>query len=213
VQLRQAKTVGAMDQNGVRCWHIDTGLDDGRAQQEVKALRMKVTHDRLQFALRHLPVAHHHARLRHQLAQFYSAVLDGFDFVMQKVHLTAPAQFAQYRLADRTIAFLANEGLDRQAALGGSGNHREIPQPLHAHRKRAWNRGGGERQHVHLGAQVLEHLLLAYAEAMFLVNDHQAEPGKLHIGREQFVGANHNVDLAFGDSIERLTHLFCTSEA
>ena len=38
MQLRQAELVGAADDDGVGAGHVDAGLDDGRAQQQVVAL-------------------------------------------------------------------------------------------------------------------------------------------------------------------------------
>ena len=67
VQLRQAELVGAADDDGVGGGHVDAGLDDGRAQQQVVALRDEVAHHVLQLALGHLAVGDGDARLGQQL--------------------------------------------------------------------------------------------------------------------------------------------------
>ena len=48
-------------------------------------------------------------------------------------------------------------------------------RPRHRHLQRARDRRGGEREHVDVGAQLLELLLVGDAEALLLVDDHQAE--------------------------------------
>jgi hypothetical protein len=52
---------------------------------------------------------------------------------------------------------------------------------------------------VHVGAQCLQRLLLAHAEALLLVHDHQPQVGEAHVRLQQAVGADDDVDLALGD--------------
>src|SRR5450631_4180220 len=56
VQLRKAELVGAVDEDRVGGRHVDAGLDDRRAQQQVRALVVEVAHHALQLALAHLAV-------------------------------------------------------------------------------------------------------------------------------------------------------------
>ena len=81
--------------------HVDAGLDDGRAQQHVVALRDEVAHHALELALGHLAVRDRDARLGQQLLQRLAPVLDGLDLVVQEVDLAAALELAQHRLADR----------------------------------------------------------------------------------------------------------------
>ena len=122
---------------------------------------------------------------------------------MQKISLTAAAQFAQQRLADCAVGLAPHEGLDRQSLLRRSGDHREVADAFQAHRQRARNRGGGQGQHVDLGAQRLEGFFLAHAESMLLVDDDQPEPLEDNVAAEQLVRADHDVDRAVGHAIER----------
>ena len=66
VQLRKAEAVRPVDDDGVGARHVDAGLDDGRAQQDVEALLVKVAHDVLELALGHLPVGDPDLRFGHQ---------------------------------------------------------------------------------------------------------------------------------------------------
>ena len=132
--------------------------------------------------------------LRHQRLQRLEAVLDRLHVVVQEVDLAAALELAQHRFADRARAFIAHEGLDGEAALRRRRDHRQIAQALERHAQGARNRCGGERQHVDLGAHRLDHLLVPDAEAVLLVDHEEAEARELHIGRQQLVRADDDVD-------------------
>ena len=76
-------------------------------------------------------------------------------------------------------------------------------RPLERHVERARDRRRGERQHVDLGAQPLQPLLLAHAEAVLLVDDDEAEALELDVGLQQLVRADDDVDRAVGEPFER----------
>ena len=67
-----------------------------------------------------------------------------------------------------------DERLDREPPLRRGGDHREVADALERHRERARDRRRGQRQHVDLGAQLLQLLLLPHAEAVLLVDDDEA---------------------------------------
>ena len=69
VQLREPETVGAVDQDGVGRRHVDAGLDDGRADQDLEAPVVEIEHQLLELALAHLAVADADRRFRHQAAK------------------------------------------------------------------------------------------------------------------------------------------------
>jgi hypothetical protein len=130
VQLREAKLVGAAHDDGVGRGHVDAGLDDGRAQQDVEALGHKVAHHALQLALGHLAVGHGDAGFGQDLFELLAPVLDGLDLVVQEVALAAALQFTQHGLADHACALVAHKGLDRQAPLRCGGDDRQVAQPF-----------------------------------------------------------------------------------
>ena len=203
VQLRQAELVGAADHDGVGAGHVDAGLDDGRAQQQVEALRDEVAHHLLELALAHLAVRHRDARLGHQLFEVLAPLLDRLDLVVQEVDLSAALQLAQHGLADQARALVAHEGLDRQPPLRRGGDHAQVAQALERHAQRARDRRGGQRQHVDLGAHRLDRLLVAHAEAVLLVDHQQAQALELHVLGQQLVRADHDVDAAVGHARQR----------
>ncbi len=213
MQLRQAELVGAAHDDGVGRGHVDAGLDDGRAQQDVVALRHEVAHHLLQLALGHLAVGHGDARLGQYLLELMAAVLDGLHLVVQEVALAAALQLAQHRLADHARALVAHEGLDRQAPLRRGGDHRQVAQAFQRHAQRARDGGSGEREHVHFGAQLLHLLLVAHPEAVLLVDDEQAQVVELGGFTQQLVRAHHDVHRAVADALDGRGDLLAGAEA
>ena len=161
-------------------------------------------HHALQFALGHLAVADDDARLGQQLRQLLAHVLDGLDLVVQEVDLAAALELAQQASRIRPFGPAADEGLDRQPFLRRGGDHREVAQAFERQSERARDRRRGQRQHVDLGAQRLQRFLLAHAEAVFLVDDDQAEAREVDVLLQQPVGADEDVDLAFGQALDGL---------
>ncbi len=145
--------------------------------------------------------------------QLLQHVVDGVHLVVQEIHLPAALQFAQHGFADHALAEAADEGLDGEAALRRGGDHREVAQAFQRHRQRARDGRGGEREHVHLRAQRLEAFLLLHAEAVLLVEDDQAQVGELHVLLDQLVRADDDVQLAFGQVLQRLRRLLGGPEA
>jgi hypothetical protein len=129
-------------------------------------------------------------------ASLLAPVLDGLDLVVQEVDLAAALELAQHRLADRAAALAAHEGLDRQPPLRRGGDDAEVAQAFERHAQGARDRRGGQRQHVDLGTHGLDGLLVAHAESVLLVDDEQAQALELHVGAEQLVRADDDVDRA-----------------
>ena len=161
---------------------------------------MEVEHHPLEFALRHLAVGDADARLGHQfLAARAACGSMRFDVVVQEVHLAAARELALERLAQQRVVPRRDEGLHRQAMRRRRGDDRQVAQAGHRHVERARDRRGGQRQQVHVGAQRLQRFLLAHAEALFLVDDDQAQVLEAHVALQQAMGADDHVDLAFGE--------------
>ena len=57
MDLRQAESIGAIDDDGIGGGHVDAALDDGRADEEVEAAMIEIEHQLLELALAHLAVA------------------------------------------------------------------------------------------------------------------------------------------------------------
>ena len=110
VQLRQAKFVGPLNDDGVGAGDVDTGFDNGGADQHIEPLVVEVRHDLLKLALAHLTMSHSHTRFGNQSAQVFGGFLNGGDIVVQEVHLAASQYFPQDGFFHHGIVTLANEG-------------------------------------------------------------------------------------------------------
>ncbi|MCY1352806.1 hypothetical protein D9M69_391250 [compost metagenome] len=206
VQLGQAELVGALDDDGVGAGHVDAGLDDGRGHQHVEALVVEVAHHLFEIALAHLPVADRDARFRHQFGQVGGAFLDGRHFVVQVIDLAAAQQLAQQGFLDRGVLPLHDEGAHRQPARRRGGDDGQVAHARHRHVQGARDGRGGEGEDIHLAAQGFQLFLLAHAEAVFLVDDRQAQVLEAHVILQQLVGADDDVDLAVGQLLRRGLH-------
>ena len=213
VQLRQAKFIGAAHQDGVGSGHINTGFDDGRAQQDVEALRHKVAHHPLKFALGHLAMGHGNPGLGQQFFQAFQAVLDGFHFVVQEVALAAALEFAQHRFADDAVVLRTHKSFDGQAALRRGGNHAQVAQAFQGHAQGARDGRGGQGQHIHFGPKRFQGFFVAHTKPVFFVNHQQAQILVFHRFTQQLVGAHHDVHAAFFQTSHRGFHLFGCAKA
>src|SRR5581483_9515677 len=70
-----------------------------------------------------------------------------------------------------------------------------------------------QRQHMHLGATLLQPLLVADAEMLLLVDDQKAKVAELDRLAEQRMGADDDVDRAVGEALLDRGQLFARYEA
>ena len=89
--------------------------------------------------------------------------------------LAATIALAQQRLADHQRIVRRDESADREAIDRRRCDDRKITHAGQRQLQGTRNRRRAERQHVHLGAELLELFLMGDAEVLFLVNDEQAE--------------------------------------
>ena len=83
---------------------------------------VKIAHDALQIALVHLSVGNRDARFGDEFGEHLAAVLNGGDFIVQEIHLTAAFEFAQNRFTNHGFFFTAHEGFNRQTFLWRGGD-------------------------------------------------------------------------------------------
>ena len=115
--------------------------------------------------------------------------------------LAAAVALAQQRLAHDDRVERRDEGAHRQAVDRRRGDDRQLAHAGERQLQGARDRRRGQGQHMHLGAQRLELLLVRDAEMLLLVDDEQAEVLELDRLAEQRVGADHDVDLAVGEPL------------
>ena len=116
--------------------------------------------------------------------------------VVQKENLSAAVQFALDGVADDALVELGDDGFDRQAVLRRRLDGAHVAGAGEREVKRARDRRGAQREHVHQRAQTLEFFLVQHAETLFLVNHHQAEVFEGDVVLNQPVGADDDVHRA-----------------
>ena len=164
--------------------------------QNVGLVMHELEHHLFQFAFRHLSVAHDDARPRHQFLQLGGNLPDAVHAVVHEIDLAAAFQFLLDGRLDQLFVPAGDHGLYRNAVLRRSLDHAHVAQSDQRHVQGARNRRGRHGQHVHLLAHLLQPLFVAHAETLFFVHHQQAQVGKLHVFREQAMGADQDVDFA-----------------
>ena len=91
---------------------------------------------------------------------------------------------------DQLLVVLADVRADRPPSLRRRLDHADVAQARERHVQRARDRRRRQREHVHLEAQLAQELLLRDAEALLLVDDHEAEILGDHVAREHAVRAD-----------------------
>ena len=202
IEIGQAEPVRAVDDDGVRVRNIEAALDDRRADQHVDLAGNETRHDLFQFVRVHLAVAEFDARLRTKLGDPIAHSLDRLHAIVQEVNLALPLELAIDRVANDSLVVSANDRLDRQAIERRRFDRGHV---FHAHErkiKRARNRRGGEREHIHQFEQLLELLLVQHAEALLLVDHDQAEVLENDVAGNEPMGADDDVDAAFAQELQ-----------
>src|SRR5262249_36192584 len=69
VELSEPELVGLIEDDRVYIRHVESGLDDGRADENVELVRLKVEHHVFEIALLHLSMTDGDASLRHEALQ------------------------------------------------------------------------------------------------------------------------------------------------
>ncbi len=139
--------------------------------------------------------------------------VDGLDPVVHVEDLATAVELAQDRVAHQAGRGLGHARLDGQAVLRRGLDDRHV---AHAHQReveRARDGRGAQGQHVDLGLELLEAFLVGDAEALLLVDHHEAKVLEVDVLREQPVGADDDVDAAGLQARERVLLLAFGHEA
>ena len=118
-----------------------------------------------------------------------------------------------HRLAQHHRVGRHDEGAHRQAVDRRRGDDRQVLHPAQRHVQRARDRRRGHGQHVDLGAQLLQLLLVRDAEMLLLVDDDEAQVLERDALAEQRVGADDDVDLPVGQALLDLVRLLRRSRS
>ena len=153
------------------------------------------------------PCATADLRLRHLLVEEGLHVAEIVEARHHVEGLPAPVALAQQRLADEQRIERRDEGAHREAVHRRRRDQRQLAHAGERQLQGARDRRRRQGQHVHLGAQLLQALLVADAEMLLLVDDDEAEILELDRLAEQRMGADDDVDRAVRQALLRLLHL------
>ena len=198
VELREAQLVRPIDDQGVRVRHVESGLDDRRADEDVGVAIPETDHLPFERVLVHLSVRHHDPGLGQLPLQPGGLPVDRRDAVVDPEHLA----FAQELSTDRTerepLVVAADVGEHRLPILGRRVDRGHLPDAGERHLERPGDRRRRHREDVDVRAEPLQALLVRHAEPLLLVDDQQAEVPERDVGAEQAVRADHHVHATGG---------------
>ena len=115
--------------------------------------------------------------------------------------------FAQQRLAQHDGVPRGDVGAHRQAVDRRGLDHRQLAQAAHRHLQRARDRRRRQRQHVNVGLERLQPLLVGDSEMLLLIDNHQPEALEIDAFGEERVGADDDVDGSVGKPLLGLLRL------
>ena len=110
--------------------------------------------------------------------------------------LAAAEMFAQQGFANDDGIERRDVGAHREAVQGRRGDERKFAHAGKRQLQGAGNGRGSEGQHMDIGAEFLEALLVLHTEVLLLIDDKKAEVTELDVAGEQRVGADDDVDVA-----------------
>ena len=193
VQLGEAEAIGPSHDERVGICHVQAVLDDRRADQDVGVPVHEAGHCPLEGRGSHLAVSHVDGRAGEEPAHPLGGRVDGFDPVVQEEDLPPPVELALAGLGDQMVTPRDQVGHDRHPVPGRGPDQRQIPDPREREVERTGNGRGGQREHIHRRAQALQPFLLADAEALLLVDDHEAQVVEGDVAGQESVGADDDV--------------------
>ena len=213
VQLGKAHAVSVLDDEGVAVAHVDAGLDEGGAHQNIDLAVQQMLPHGVQLFLGHLAVGNADACAGHQLAHMGGAGFDVVHPVVQVVHLPAPGKLLLHGLGKDDVVVFQHKGLHGLPLDGRLFDGGKVPDAAHGHVQGAGDGSGRQGEHVHPDEVLLELFLVFDTEALLLVDDDKAEVMELHVLGQQPVGAHHDVHTARLQAPEGLLLLLCGAEA
>ncbi len=213
VHLRQAQPLRVLDDERVGVRVVDAALDDGGGHQHIQLAGSEVLHHLFQLLFRHLAVRHAHARLARSGLHAAHRLVDGAHAVAHVVHLPIALQLAADGIAHHIGVPLAHVHLHRPAVVGRREDQAHVAHTGKPHLHGARDGRCRKREHVDGLAHVLQLFLVRHAEALLLVDDHQAQVVRVHIAREQAMRAHQNGYAAVGKARQRLLLLRGRAEA
>ena len=196
VHLGESELVGVHHADGVHGGDVQPRLHDGGGDQDVELARQEGRHDLLQLVLLHLAVADADAGLRDRLLDGGGQRLQAVDARSHDEHLASAADLVADRFGQGFVVEVSHPRLHGQPVARRGGDDGDVARSGEGHVQGAGDGRGGEGQHVHVVAHLLEPLLLLHPELLLLVQDQKSEVAEFDVLGQHPVGAHHHVHLA-----------------
>jgi len=160
--------------------------------------------DFFEFVLDHLAVTDTDADTGDKFLEGEGTLVDGFDAVVDEIdHATAGDLLFDGGLDDLLVEF-GDDGVNGEAVLGWGFDDAEIADANQGHVEGTGDGGGREGEYVDVLLEGLEALFVTDAEALFFVDDQEAEVGELNVLGQDAVGADEDVDFTVFEVFEDL---------
>ena len=140
-------------------------------------------------------------------------VVDIQHAIVDEIDLALAVQLAQDRVADQLPVEADDARLDGQAIRRRRFQIGDIADAEQRQMQRARNRRRGHRQHVDFLPQPFEPLLVLDAETLLLVDDDQTQILELHVGTDESMRADDDIDAALRQPIDDALLLAGSAEA
>ncbi len=199
IELGQAKTIRAFDDDRIAVGDIQTTLDDRGADQHLMFAGHEIRHLALQIVGVHLAVPHTNGHARQHFAESRRHQIDGLHPVVQIEDLTATPNFMVDRISHDFFVVSFYDGLDGMPVGGCGLNDAQITGPRHGHVESAGNGGRAHGQHIDARAHGFETLFVFHAKTLFLVHNHQTELLEDHVFLQHPMGPDQDINLASRD--------------
>ena len=214
MQLAQPHVVRVLDDQRIDVGDVDSGLDNGGADQHVDLTLGHTGHHVAELALGHLAVGRLDGNvLAQQVTETGGGGIDAVHPIVQVIHLSAPAQLPADGIRQKAPVVLQHIGLDALAVLGRLLDGAHVADAGHGHVQRPGNRRSREGQGVHLSGHLTQTLLVGDAEALLLVDDEQTQVFELHALAQQLMGADKQVHTAILHPFQHILDLLGGAEA
>jgi hypothetical protein len=202
VEVAEAEAIGAIDDDGIGVGDIDAAFDDGGGEENIGVAIDEAGHDFFEVIVVHLAVADDEPSVRDEREEPLGDGMDGGDAVVQEEDLASAIEFALDGVADDAFVVGGDDGFDGEPVLGWSFDGAHVARAGESEVERAGDGSGAEREDVDKAAHLFERFLVSDAEALFFVDDDEAQVFEGDVLLDEAMGADDDIDGARGEVAE-----------
>ena len=179
--------VGVVNDDRIGIGYVQTVFDEARTEEDVVFAFIEIEHDRFQQTPGHLAVGDANGHIRQEGLEFVFHLFDGRDAVVDEEDLAAPPLFAHNGIADDAGVVFGHIGLDGETVGRRRFDDAHFPQVDQGHVQRPRNGRRAQGQDIDIGGPGLPFFFLGNAEALFFIDDQEAQVLELDLFIEQAV--------------------------